>query len=205
LIRRALLFSILALALGAVVVDRIVATVGRAIITDGMVRRSLRAAALLNRTPLDESQAIWDETRNRLIEQALVKDEIRISRYPMAQPDEVRAALEGVRRQVPNLDAALAEYRLTESDLESDLAWRITFERFLAYRFRPAVQITDDTLKEFYGRWKPEGPKPAFDAARERLEAEFVAAESARLLDQWLRETRQVTHIETFQAKGARR
>ncbi|MBM3782985.1 MAG: hypothetical protein FJW30_01430 [Acidobacteria bacterium] len=205
MIRRALLFSILALALGAVVVDRIVATVGRAIITDGMVRRSLRAAALLNRTPLDESQAIWDETRNRLIEQALVKDEIRISRYPMAQPDEVRAALEGVRRQVPNLDAALAEYRLTESDLESDLAWRITFERFLAYRFRPAVQITDDTLKEFYGRWKPEGPKPAFDAARERLEAEFVAAESARLLDQWLRETRQVTHIETFQAKGARR
>ena len=62
---------VLALAASAAIVDGIVATVGRSVITDSMVRRSMRNAALLAKEPLVETEAVWELNRNRLIEQAL--------------------------------------------------------------------------------------------------------------------------------------
>ena len=206
--RTLLLALVIASAARAEIVDRIVATVGRAVITDSMVRRSMRTTALLARAPLNESAATWEETRNRMIEQALVKEEIRISRYPVAQPDEVRAALDQVRAQLGGdaaYVAALRDHRLSEDDLAQDLGCRLSFARFLAYRCRPAVQITDEALHAFYAKGAPDGVKPAFDEARERVEAAYAEAESVRFLDQWLRESRQQTRIETFEPKGARR
>ena len=204
--RAGLIFA-LALAASAAIVDGIVATVGRTVITDSMVRRSLRTAAFLAKTPLAETAAVWEETRNRLIEQTLVKEEIRISRYGMAQPDEIRAAMEQVKTQLGGPAAfasKLREYRLTEVDVAENVAWQITFSRFITYRFRPAVQVTDEALRAFYSQWKPAGEKPPFEAARELAENEFIAGESARFLDRWLKETRQQTRIETLQPKGAR-
>ncbi len=201
------LILVFAAAASAEIVDGIVATVGRTAITDSMVRRSLRTAAFLAKTPLAETAAVWEETRNRLIEQALVKEEIRISRYSLAQRDEVRAAMEQVKTQLGGPAAfasKLAEYRLTEEDMAENVAWQITFSRFITYRFRPAVQLTDEALRTFYSQWKPAGEKPAFEAARDLVENEFIAEESARFLDRWLKETRQQTRIETLQPRGAR-
>src|SRR6187402_1488802 len=124
----------------AAIVDGIVATVGRTIITDSMVRRSLRTSAFLAKVPLEETPAVWEENRNRLIEQALVKEEIRISRYTVAQPDEIKAAMDQVKTQsggAAGFPAKLREYRLTEADLAENVAWQITFSRFITYRFRP--------------------------------------------------------------------
>jgi hypothetical protein len=193
------------LAASAAIVDGIVATVGRAVITDSMVRRALRTAALLARAPLEETPKVWEESRNRLIEQALVKEEIRISRYAVAQPDEVRAAMEQVRAQLggaAGFAAKLREYRLTEADVAENVAWQITFSRFITYRFRPAVQMTEAALRAFYVRWTPAGEKPGFEAAREQIETEYIAEESSRYLDRWLSEVRQQTRIETLQPKG---
>jgi len=206
LIRASLIF-VVAMTASAAIVDGIVATVGRTPITDSMVRRALRTAAFLAKTPLAETAAVWEETRGRLIEQALVKEEIRISRYTMAQPDEVRAAMEQIKAQTggaPAFAAKLREYRLTEADLAENVAWQITFSRFITYRFRPSVQVTDEALRAFYAQWKPAGEKPTFEAARDLVETEFVAEESARFLDRWLNETRQLTRIETLQPKGVR-
>jgi hypothetical protein len=202
---RATAAVLMAVATWGAIVDGIVATVGRTVITDSMVRRALRTGALLAKTPLEETPKVWEESRNRLIEQALVKEEIRISRYTVAQPDEVRAAMEQVRGQlggVAGFAAKLGEYGLTEADVAENVAWQITFSRFITYRFRPAVQVTDAALRAFYERWKPAGAKPAFEAAREEIEAEFIAEESSKYLDRWLNEVRQQTRIETLQPKG---
>ena len=199
------LFLIAGLTVQAVIVDAIVATVGRAPVTDSMVRRNLRAAALMAKMPLEETAAVWEENRNRLIEQALVKEEIRISRYPVAQPDEIRAATEQAKAQLGGaaaFPAKLRKYRLTEADVAENLAWQITFSRFIAFRFRPAVQVTEDALRAFYATWKPPGEKPAFEAARDAVEQDFIAEESARLLDRWLEAERRQTRIETLQPKS---
>lgn len=202
-----LMLCLLLVAAPGAIVDGIVATVGRAVITDSMVRRQLRTAALLAQEPLQETPEIWEQNRNRLIEQALVKEEIRISRYSMAQPDEIRAGMAQVIAQFggqPAFQQKLKEYRLQEADVAETVAWQITFSRFISYRFRPAVQVTDQALRAFYEKWKPEGQKPAFEAARDRVEEEFIAEESARHLDQWLNDVRQQTRIETLQPGGAK-
>jgi hypothetical protein len=203
--RRLLLLLASTLCASSAIVDGIVATVGRTVITDSMVRRSLRTAAFLAQVPLEETPAVWEESRNRLIEQALVKEEIRISRYTTAQPDEIRAAMEQVKKQLGGPEKfalTLREYRLTEADLTENVAWQITFSRFITFRFRPAVLVTDQALREFYAKWKPAGEKPPFEAAGEEVEAEFIAEESARHLDRWLKDARQQTRIETLQPKG---
>jgi hypothetical protein len=204
---RVLFTFALALAASAAIVDGIVATVGRAVITDSMVRRALRNAALLAKEPLRETEAVWEENRNRLIEQALVKEEIRISRYQVAQPDEVQAAVEQIKTQLGGPAAfaeKLAEYKLAEADVAENVAWQMTFARFITYRFRPAVQVTDEALRAFYLKWKPAGVKPALEEARDLVEIEFIAEESSRYLDLWLKEVRQTTRIETMQLKDAK-
>ncbi|MFN0103079.1 MAG: hypothetical protein ACKV2U_13435 [Bryobacteraceae bacterium] len=196
-----------ALATAGAIVDGIVGTVGRAVITDSMVRRSLRTAAFMAKAPLEETAAVWEENRNRLIEQALMKEEIRISRYPVAPPDEIRAGMNQIKAQLGGeaaFGSKLQEYRLTEADVAENVAWQITFSRFISQRFRPAVQMTDEALRAYYATWKPAGEKPAYEAARDRLETEFIAEESARYLDRWLTEIRQQTRIETFQPKDGR-
>jgi hypothetical protein len=199
-------FALVAALADAAVVDRIAALVGRTVITDSMVRRALRVQAMLAREPLAETPANWEKTRARLIEQALIRDEIEVSRYPKAQPDEVRAALSQVREQFggpgPFVNV-LNNYLIDERDLSEILGWQITFGRFLAYRFRPAVQIADADLRKFYDTWKPAGLKPSFEEARERIESEYIIAESDRMLDRWLRETRLRTRIETYELPGA--
>ena len=205
--KHASILLVLALAARAVIVDGIVATVGRNVITDSMVRRSLRTSAFLAREPLAETEAAWEQSRARLIEQALVKEEIRISRYPVAQPDEVRASLEQIRMQLGGpevFNEKLQVYRLTEADVAENIAWQITFARFITYRFRPSVQVTDEALRAYYAKWKPAGEKPPFEAARDQLENEYIAEESARYLDRWLNEVRQQTRIETLRPGGAK-
>jgi hypothetical protein len=200
-----LLILAMALALQAAVVDGIVATVGRSVITDSAVRRGLRTAALLSQEPLRETRVLWEASRGRLIEQALVKEEIRISRYPVAQPDEVRDALAQVKQQLGGPEAfgrQLRDYRLTEADVAENLAWQITFARFITYRFRPSVQVTESALRQYYDRWKPSGEKLPFEDVRERLETEYIAEESAQSLDRWLREVRPLTRIETIEPVG---
>ena len=192
---------------GAAVVDGIVATVGKAVITDSMVRRSIRTAALLARAPLEETPENWERNRERLIEQALVKEEIRLSRYPVAQPDEIRGAMRQVQEQMGGPAAfgvQLVAYRLTEAEVAENVAWQITFARFITYRFRPSVQVTDAALRAFYQQWKPAGVKPPFEDVRDLVETEFIAEESARQLDRWLKEVRQQTRIETLQPREAK-
>ena len=205
--RRTCLILVFALTAAAAIVDGIVATVGRTVITASMVRRSVRTAAFLAKAPLEETAAVWARNQERLIEQALVKEEIRISRYQVAQPDEVRAAIDQMRAQMGGraaFDSKLREYRLAEADLQENVAWQITFSRFISYRFRPAVQVTDEALRAFHAHWKPAGEKPPFEAVRDQLETEFIAEESSRYLDRWLNDIRQHTHIETLQQKGVR-
>jgi hypothetical protein len=62
--------------------------------------------------------------------------------------------------------------------------------------------VTEDALRAFYAKWKPASDKPPFEETRDALEKEFIAEESSRYLDRWLKEVRQVTRIETLQPGG---
>lgn len=114
--QRLLLLLLLALSAQAEIVDRIVATVGRKVITASTVRQQLRIAALLEGNPADESPAALEAMRNRLIDRLLILEEMRVSRYPIPEAAEVKAAFDAEVAQAGGpaaFDALLARYRLT--------------------------------------------------------------------------------------------
>lgn len=197
-----LLFAIVPV-LPAEVVDRITAVVGRRIITDSLVREQLRIAALFNGQPLVDNRLARAEMRDRLIERALVLEEMTVSRYPMPERNEMRPQLEALKKELgtPEQYARLLQtYSVTEQQLLESLRNQQAVIRFTTYRFRPGIQITAREIQDYYdNRWPGKGPKPPLDDVREQIEELLRNEQINVLLSRWLSDVRNQTHIETYE------
>src|SRR3954453_3866299 len=72
----------LSLSLSAAVVDRIAVVVGKTVITETEVLQEVRLEAFLNQTPLDLSAQARKTAAEHLVDQQLVRNEMRIGNYP---------------------------------------------------------------------------------------------------------------------------
>jgi hypothetical protein len=200
--KRLLLLLLLALSAPAEIVDRIVATVGRKVITASTVRQQLRIAALLEGNPADESPAALEAMRNRLIDRLLILEEMRVSRYPIPEKSEVQPALE---REIQDAGGParwtelLGRYRLTEEHVRLSLRHQAAVVRFTLNRFRPAVQVDPAQIRAYYEQRLPAQPKPPLEEVRDQIETVLRAEQINVLLTKWLAEVRQSTHIETYE------
>ena len=200
------LLPLLLLAVGAhaEIVDRIVATVGRKVITASTVRQQLRIAALLDGNPVDESAAGYEAMRNRLIDRLIIIEEMRVSRYSIPEAAEVKPAFDAEVAQAGGpaaWDALLARYRLTPAHVSLSLRYQAAIVRFTAYRFRPAVQISTAQVQAYYDQRLPAAaPKPPLEEVRDQIEQVLRLEQINTLLNRWLSEIRQQTHIETYEA-----
>lgn len=135
----AVLFGVLASQ--AVLLDRLAATAGSEVITLGQVLDEIRVAAFLNREAPDFSPASKRRTAERLVDQALISREMRISRFPEPAPSEAEKMLAEIKRErFPTEEAfrkALEEYGITESCLLAHLNRQLARLRFTDYRFQP--------------------------------------------------------------------
>jgi hypothetical protein len=200
--RTVALLLLLAFAAPAEVVDRIVATVGRKVLTAAAVRQQIRVAALLNGAPPEESFAAFEAMRDSLIDRTLILEEMRISRYAIPEGAEVQPALDREIEQAggPGKWAALlTRYRLTEEQVRLNLRLQAAVVRFTVYRFRPAVQVTAEAIRTYYETRLPVQPKPALEEVRDQIETIIRREQINVLLSKWLAEVRQQTHIETYE------
>ena len=201
--KRLLLLLLLAGCAQAEIVDRIVATVGRKVITASTVRQQLRIAALLEGTPKDESPAALEAMRNRLIDRLLILEEMRVSRYPIPEAAEVKAALDAEIAQAGGpaaFDALLTRHQLTPAQINLSLRHQAAIFRFTVYRFRPAVQISAAQVQAYYDQRLPAAaPKPPLEEVRDQIEQVLRLEQINTLLNRWLSEIRQQTHIETYE------
>src|SRR3954468_22691039 len=99
---------LLSLSLSAAVVDRIAVVVGKAVITETEVLQEARLEAFLNQTPLDLSAQARKTAAERLVDQQLVRNEMRIGNYSKPKPAEVDSMLGNFRKE--NFKSE-AEYR----------------------------------------------------------------------------------------------
>ncbi len=74
----------------AEIIDRIVITVGNQVITQSQVDDEIRVTAFLNHEKVDLSAAARKQAASRLIEQALIKREMDLSRYPLPGAERCR-------------------------------------------------------------------------------------------------------------------
>jgi hypothetical protein len=130
---------LLSLALSAAVVDRIAVVVGKTVITETEVLQEARLEAFLNQTPLDISAQGRKTAAEHLVDQQLVRNEMRIGSYPKPTPADVDGMLRNFRQEhftsASQYRAALQKYGITEDQLKEHLSWQLAAIRFTDLRF----------------------------------------------------------------------
>lgn len=203
---------ILAFAAPAEVIDRIAVVVGRDVITENALIRELRVTAFLNGEPPDVSPASRRRAAERLVDQILIRREMETARYPLPADSEIAAVLDGLRKErfakPEEFRGALAQYRITEEDVRAALSRQLATLRFIALRFRPAVQVPEAEIRRYYEtrlvpQWhnKSGTQPPPLEEIRADIEEVLAGEQADRLLEEWLEQARKQTRIE-FKAKA---
>jgi len=203
-----LLAFLLAGAASAVIVDRILVTIGTQAITESELELFIRLTAFLNQSPPDFSADNRRKTVERLIEQKMVQKELDFSRYPRPEASEVDPRLANIVKLLftgrdADYRAALEKYQLTEDDLKRYLLWQMTFFRFIDFRFRPGIQVTDAEIADYFkSTIQPLAQKANPDKTitleeyHDRIERILMARREEVEMQGWLAETRKRTKIE---------
>ena len=198
-----ILSSVLCILLSAEIIDRIVITVDNQVVTQSQIGEEIRVTAFLNREKLDLSPAAKKQAGARLIEQALIKREMDLSRYPLPELSDAGESLQSVKAMYPSATAfndALQSYGITVDELTRRLWWQLTLLRFIDYRFRPGIQIPSADVQAYYrqqvSEWEQKGTKPipTLEESRDQIEELLTQKRIDQALDQWIKDTRnQVT------------
>jgi peptidyl-prolyl cis-trans isomerase SurA len=192
-----------AVLLSADIIDRIVITVDNQVITQSQVDDEIRVTAFLNREKADLSPAARKEAAGRLIEQALIRREMGLSRYPLPELSDAGESLKTLKAMYSSetdFHDALEAYGVTEDELTRRLWWQLTLLRFIDYRFRPGIQIPAADVQAYYrqqvSEWEQKGTKPipTIEESRDQIEEILTQKRIDQALEQWIMDTRsQVT------------
>jgi len=181
----------------AEVIDRVAISIGTQVITENQIDAEVRLTDLLNKQSPDLSAGARKAAAGRLIEQTLVRREMDLSRYPLPSLSDADASLKDVKdgyRSDAEYRDALARYGVTETELKERLWWQLTVLRFIDYRFRPGIQVSDAEIKAYYDEqlptWKKDGKNPELPDVRNQIEATITEQRVDESLDRWLVEAR---------------
>jgi hypothetical protein len=116
----------------------------------------------------------------------------------------VNELLEAQRRQFGGaalFDKELERYGLDAGILRRHLRFQLMTLRFIEFRFRPDVQITDADITRYYEHqmqtWKQShsGPQPGIEESRASIEKALSDQRVDYALSSWLEETRKQVDI----------
>src|SRR5437762_42712 len=143
----------------AEIIDRVAVVVGNSVITESEILREIRLTAFLNGEPLDFSPASKRKTAERLVEQRLIRNEINVSLYPAPAPDALELMTKEVRERFGSPERYRQELQrtgVTEDDLKAHLQRTVATLRFLDFRFRPGMQITEEEIRKYFDEQLPD-------------------------------------------------
>ena len=141
------------------IVDRIVATVNGHIILQSDWEDEIRYEAFINgRTLTTLTPATRKASLDRLIDQELLREQIRGVDSPNADLEEVRKRVLEIRQQYPGKQSEqewhtlLEQYGLTQSDLESRIRIEFDLTRLVDARLRPTVTVDAKSIESYYNQ-----------------------------------------------------
>jgi SurA N-terminal domain len=141
---------------GREIVDRIVATVNGQPILQSDWDTALRCEAFLDQRPLEFTPEAGRASLDRLVDQELLRQQIRTFQLQPAGDDRLRERLQEIRRQIPGAagdagwQAALQRYGLTQSELEERVADQVEILHFIEIRLRPTVHVDRRSIEAYY-------------------------------------------------------
>ena len=214
--RLACSISLLLLAAGlrGEIIDRIAVSVGNQAITTSDVDREIRVTAFLNRRDPDFSAASRRATADRLVEQRLILRELQNSRYPEPAASEIDPILEKFKtKNFPNPDdyfRALAERGITDQQVRDELLWERRLLLFIDVRFRPAVQVSEQDIEDYFhtsvepaAEVAHPGQPVTLEEYHDQIEEKLTGDQVDKQMNTWLTSARErsevVVHPEAFQ------
>jgi hypothetical protein len=199
------------LSVSATIVDRIAVTAGTQVITDSEIDQRIRLSAFEDDRKPDFDTAFRKKAADRLIDEKLIEHEMDVGRYPRISEERRRTLLSDYAKasfkgDVKAMDAALAARGLTRDDLEEDLARQADLLTFLSVRFRPAVQVTDDDVRQYFQQnIAPKVPKgaAALEDFRSQIETKLTNDRADVEIQAWLKEQRRRVRIQYLEKELA--
>ena len=187
----------------AEIIDRIAVTVEDTVITESEIIRQIRIAAFVSGEKPDLSPSNKRDMADKLIDQALIRREVKANMYAFKAPEGTGERYDEIRSRYASeaeFRKALDEYGITEHDVKEALAWQNTFLEFIEVRFRPGIQIPEQELREYYedkvtAAAADRAPKPAFEEARGDIEKILTQMRIDNALDRWLGQSRTQSRI----------
>jgi hypothetical protein len=202
------------MAASTAIIDRIAVSVGKRAITASDIDREIRIAAFLNGAKPDFSPISRRATAGRMVEQTLVRLEVETSRYPSPSAADIQAALDRFKKEHYADDAAyrraLTAYGLSEQDVINQLIWQRMLLSYIDIRFRPAVQVSDKEIQDYFQKVvKPAaeaahpGSPATLDEYHDQIEETLAGKKGDDELNRWLAQAKTryeiVYHDEAFQ------
>jgi hypothetical protein len=190
------------------VVDRIVARVENDIILLSDVHELSWYQQLVDGKS-ESDAAVLD----RLIDQWIVRTEADTARFPHPSDAEVERGLQRFRNSFvtpEEYEKRKKQSGLSDAEVKSMMEKQLYLSNYLDSRFRPAVQVDQKAIEDFYQngvvpRAKARGQEPpSLDAARDYIQEALVQQGINEQADRWLKESRARLHVEQFMNEGTK-
>ncbi len=182
------------------VIDRIVARVETDIILLSDVRQLNRYQVFL-----DGKAQTDEDILNRLIDQWIVRSEAGVARFPQPSDEDVNRSIERLKRSFSSPEEFQLRQKnsgLSEDDIRRFVRAQLYLSNYLDSRFRPAIQIDEKAIEEFYkNRVVPRSESrkqtpPTLENARDFIQEALVQRAINEQADRWLKESRARVRVE---------
>jgi hypothetical protein len=187
------------------VVDRIAARVEGDVILLSEVQELARYQLFM-----DGKSESDDQILNRLIDQWIVRNEANLARFQPPSDEQVDRSLANLKRSFSSpeeFEARKKQSAFSDEELRRMLRSQLFLSNYLDARFRPAIQVSDQAIEDFYKkrvvpRAESRGQTaPTMDAAREYIQEALVQRAINEQADKWLKESRPRLRVENLLAE----
>ncbi len=188
-------------------VDRIVAVVDKQVIVESDWDIEVRYQCFMDGTALAAvTPAQRDGALERLIDRALIQQQIEKTEFVRAGEQEIASRVERIRKDKGKSDpaawnAALAAYGLDERAVHDEVAAELDILRFVELRFRPSVHVDPVMVANYYrDSFVPDVEKrgataPPLAQVSARIEEILVQQELDKLVNNWVRALRSQAEV----------
>jgi hypothetical protein len=192
------------------VLDRIVATVNNHIILQSEWQDAIRFEAFENARPLDQLQ-VGDRKAalDHLIDQQLLREQMRTSGFPHAGNEEVEKRIQEIRKLYPGADSdadwqtVLVHYGLTDKEVSRRVALQVDLMGLVDARLRPNVVIDSKSIESYYNQellpqLQQSGAAPVpLAAVTPKIKELLTQQKMNEMLVAWLHDLRSGSEIRT--------
>ena len=195
------------------ILDRVVATVNGHVVLQSDWEDAVRSEAFIEGRTLDQITAKDQKAAlDRLIDQELLREQVRVSEFPPPSEEEVSKRVQEVRKQYSDAEseagwqAELARFGLTEAALRDRITQQLNLTRLVDARLRPSVNIDAKSIESYYNQEllpqlrQSGGKEVALAQVTPQIKELLIQQQVNQLLTAWLQNLRASSKIRNLAA-----